>query len=242
MTEFNPSKGYKVATSNYMRRYFNGLKGKWDGRTRVQYLLPHYMKTPSPFSAAWRFAEWMVDYIETIYNGQQKKTHCILDFTGYNASTMVLLMKQLNPIGRVNTGGVEYTSQYYADIAADNGILTDTDPDFFKGIAKDYNINADEAMLNLLDNLPIAIVRAVKNDVRSSQNGRLVHLTIATRNRYGSGQKKALQRYMKTITHAVRDQIWAEAVNMYFDQQDDHYAIVNGYLVDTVSNPEILYN
>lgn len=236
------SSGYKVATRDYMRRYFNKLKGKWDGTPRVAYLLPHFMRAPSPFTAAWRFSLWLTDYVDTIYRGPSQKEHYVLDFTGFYADTMVLMMKQLNPMKRAHQGCVDYNAKFYADIGVSDGILTDTVAEWSEDYAKDEKLSIDDEMLNLLDNLPIAIVRAVNQDLPSRKNGRLTHLTIATRNEYGRGKKRALQKNMKRIDESVRDQIWAEAVYMYLDQLDDHYATIDGYTVDADMNPAILYN
>ena len=236
------NQGYKIATQNYMRRYFDSLRNAWDGKPRIQYLLPHFMRTPQPFEAAWRFSAWLTDYVDTVYNGAREKEHYVLDFTGYDSNTMVLMMKQLNPIKRVNIGYVQYNSKYFADIAADNGILTDTNPTVSEEYAKDENIAIDDEMLNLLDHLPVAIARAVKQCQASYRNGRLTHLTIKTNNDYGRGKKRALQNNMKRITDDVRNQIWAEAVYLYFDQLNDHVSIVSGYAVDADMDPTILYD
>lgn len=236
------AQGYKPATRNYMRRYFDSLKGEWDGQPRIQYLLPHFMRSPSPFLAAWRFSLWLTDYVDTIYNGASTKDHYVVDFVGEDANTMVLMMKQLNPLGRGNIGGVNYNSKYFADMAVSDGILTDTYIRESEGYAKDDKLNIDDEMLNILDNLPVAIIRATRQPCKSYRYKNLIHLFIDSNNNYSRGQKRKLQKNMKRIDESVRDQIWAEAVYMYFDQLNDHTAIVNGYAVDADMDPSILYN
>ena len=243
------SAGYQPTTQDQTKRYFDKVRGTWDGKPRIAYLLPHFMRASSPLTAAWRLSIWMIDYIDKVYtmntfnHGRIAREHYVLQFCGRNAGFALNLMNQLNPITKQKTAmPINFNSQFYINDLVRLGIITNVRPSVSLSNANSVGLNIYDEMTNFLDNLPVALVQCQKTHMKSDQKGRLDFLNININLTYKRGHDDDIAKNMLRIDSKVRDQLWAEAVYMYDDQKRDEYYSSDGYLVSEQSNPEILYN
>ena len=242
--------GYQPATQNFIRRYFESVDGKWDGKPRLAYLLPHFMRASRPFDAALALELWTTGYIDQVLNmntfnqGKVKKEHYVLDFNGKNADFCYYLVEKLNPIIQEDkTRVLNYNAQLSIKSMLHNGLVFDNKPDVSKQYASLDQLNIYDEMTNCLDNMPIAIARAVKVPEVSHHVGRIHFLSVDIDLTYKLGNRNALIDNFNKITGEVRDQLWAEALYMYKEEQKDVYYIDgNGNTITDFSDPAILYD
>lgn len=242
------SAGYKPATQNFTRNYFNKVRGTWDGQPRIAYLLPHFLGATKPLEAAWRLEVWMIDYIDKVYtmntfnHGKIARTHYILDVAGANAGFAMDFINHLNPVTRQNKTPIDFNSQFNIEDLARYGLVVNKQPDVSASYAQASQLDVYDEMTNVLDNLPVALVRCLKKPEKGYTHGRLTFLPVNINLTYKIGHKDAITKNMDRITPEIRDQLWAEALYMYDDQKNDEYYYQDGYLVTSQSDPAILYD
>lgn len=241
--------GYQPITQDQTKRYFDKVRGTWDGNPRIAYLLPHFMRATNPLEAAWRLSIWMIDYIDRTYtmsifnHGCIAREHYVLQFCGRNAGFALNFMNQLNPITKQKTAiPVNFNSQFYINDLVRLGIITNVRPLVSLSNANSVGLDIYDEMTNFLDNLPVALVQCQKNNMKSEQKRRLDFLNVNIDLTYKRGHDDDIAKNMLRIDSKVRDQIWAEAVYMYDDQKHDEYYTRDGYLVNSQSDPAVLYD
>lgn len=242
--------GYQHATQNFMNRYFNKIDGAWDKKPRIAYLSIDFLRAVKPLSATIALELWLTDYIDKVKTmtalnrGDVAREHYILDFCGGRAKYAYYLIEKLNPIQMTNSDDVNFNEAVDIKNMMHSGLFFNSNVEQSIRHEKLDGQSIYRELQNDLDNLPVALAQALpRTDDDSEQVDRLHFLRVPLKLLYASESKSAIINNFNKITPQVRDQLWAEALYMYREEQKDVYYIDgNGNTITDFSDPAILYD